>query len=455
MLERLFRLSELRTSARTEVLAGVTTFVTMAYIVVVNPAILSNAGMPVGPSTVATILVAVLGCLLMAFFANRPFAVAPYMGENAFVAFGLTALGISWQIRLGIVFLAGLLFFVLSVANVRTWLVEAIPLSLKHSFSVGIGLFLAFIGLYDTGIVTSGSAGMPPAALTDHGFLRPSDVPVKLGNFHDPKVLLAVFGFIVIVALMSRKVKGSILIGMVITGVLGGLLGFAQAPKGFFAVPFTGDLTLGPVFMQLDLRGALDPKLLPIVLTLLIMPFLDTTGTLVGLGAAADLLDEQGNLPHVQKPMMVDALSCIFAPVIGTSTSGVFVESAAGIKEGARSGLSTLVVGLLFAVSIFFIPLIEPLQALKFAYGPALVAVGVMMLPSVRKIDFEDYTESVPAFLAIVMTIFTYNIANGLSAGLAAYPIIKLLSGRVKDVKPGAWILGALCLSYYVLGVSH
>jgi AGZA family xanthine/uracil permease-like MFS transporter len=185
------------------------------------------------------------------------------------------------------------------------------------------------------------------------------------------------------------------------------------------------------------------------------MPFLDTTGTLVGLGSAADMLDEQGNLPDVQKPMIVDAICCIFAPLVGTSTSGVFVESAAGIKAGARTGLSTVVVALLFAVSVFFVPLIEPLQALRFAYGPALIAVGVLMLPSIKKVDFDDLTESVPAFLAIVMTVFSYNIANGLSAGLATYQILKILTGRAREVKPGAWILGLLCLGYYVLGVSH
>ncbi|HEY0866900.1 MAG TPA: NCS2 family permease [Fimbriimonas sp.] len=442
MLERLFRLTELGTTVRTEVLGGITTFVTMAYIIVVNPAILSFAGFPIGPTTLATILVAIAGCFAMGLYANRPFAVAPYMGENAFLAFGLTALGISWQLRLGAVFLAGLLFLILTLLNIRQWLASAISPSLKHAFAVGI--------------VTSGAAGADPKALTlATGFLRAPDVPVKLGDFHDPKVMLAILGFLIIVSLMRLGIKGSILIGIAAVGLLGGLLGYAKAPEKIVEMPFRGDITLEPILGKLDVAGALHLSLLPVVLTLMVMAFLDTTGTLVGLGSAANLLDENGDLPDLQKPMLVDAASCMFAAVIGTSTTGAYVESAAGIKDGARTGLSTVVVGLLFAVSLFFIPLITPLQSLTFAYGPALVVVGVLMLPAIKHVDFEDLTESVPAFLAIVLTVFSYNIANGLSAALAVYPLLKLSTGRAREVKLGSWILGALCLAYYVLGVGH
>lgn len=467
MLERLFGIRENESSVKSEVVGGLTTFVTMAYIIVVNPAILHFAGIPEGPSTVATILVAIFGCLLMGFFANRPFAIAPYMGENAFIAFGLASLGVSWEVRIGAVFLGGVLFLLLTLFRVRQLLASAISPSLKYSFGVAIGLFLAFIGLYETGIVTSKVEGMTlgglmggnPATMVPPGgdlggmVLKRPDVPVMLGNFHDPKVLLAIFGFVLIAVLSRLRVTGAILIGIVATGALGALMGFAQAPTGIVSLPFTGNETLTPIFLHLDIRGALQLSLLPVILTLMLMAFLDTTGTLVGLGAAAGLLDKNGDLPRAERPMITDALSCIFASIVGTSTSGAFVESAAGIKAGARTGLSSVVVAGLFAVSLFFIPLFTPLQSMAFAYGPALVFVAVLMLPAIKQVDFEDLTEAVPAFIAIALTIFTYSVANGLSAALAVYPFLKLFSGRGKEVKIGSWILGLMCLAYYV--VSH
>jgi len=456
MLERLFKLREHGSSVRAEVVGGITTFATMAYIVVVNPAILAFAGIPVGASTVATILTAVFGCLLMAFFANRPFAVAPYMGENAFLAFGLAALGITWQQRLGAVFVGGLLFFLLTLFGAREWLAKSIAPSLKHSFAVGIGLFLAFIGLYQTGIVTSGGAGMPPAALTlPDGTLRAPDVPVKIGNLGDPKVMLAITGFVLTAVLLHRRVKGAILLGIAAIAGIGIALGYGKLPARVMEVPFTGEFAITPIFLQLDIPGVLQLSLLPVILTLLIMAFFDTTGTLVGLGAASNMLDEKGDLPNVHRPMIVDALTCMFAALVGTSTSGAYIESAAGMREGARTGLSALVVALLFLLSLFFVPLIGPLQQLGFAYGPALVLVGLLMLPSARHIEFDDMTEVVPAFATIVMMVFTYNIANGLTAGLILWPVMKLAAGRWKEITPGAVVLGVLCLAYYTLGLRH
>ncbi|AIE85623.1 NCS2 family permease [Fimbriimonas ginsengisoli] len=451
MLERLFRLREHDTSVRTEVLGGVTTFAAMAYIIVVNPAILSFAGIPTGPGTIATILTAVFGCFLMAFYANRPYAVAPYMGENAFIAFGLAALRISWQQRLGAVFISGLVFLLLSLFGGREWLAKAISMSLRRAMAVGIGLFLAFIGLYDTGIVTGGGAGMPPAALTlPNGTLRAPDVPVKIGDFGDPKVLLAIAGFVVMAALVQRRVRGAILIGIVATAAVGALLHLGEGPKGIVAMPFQGDYTLGPLFMKMDLAGILKLSLLPVILTLLVMAFFDTTGTLVGLGAATG--DEMAD---PRKPMVVDAVTCMFAAVVGTSTSGVFIESATGIREGARTGLATLVTGILFLISLFFLPLITPVQALGFAYGPALILVGLLMLPAARAIEFDDLTESVPAFATIAMMVFTYNIANGLTAGLILWPLMKLLAGRSREITAGSVVLAVLCLAYYGLGLRH
>jgi AGZA family xanthine/uracil permease-like MFS transporter len=444
VLERLFGLRARGTTVRTEILGGVTTFATMAYIIVVNPAILQHAivsgqPLPVGPITVATILTAVFGSLLMGLYANRPLAVAPYMGENAFIAFGLTLLGVTWEQRLGAVFVSGLAFVLLTLLGLRSWLANAISPSLKQSFAVGIGLFLAFVGLYLTGIVASGAP----------------DVPVKIGDLRQPQVLLAVFGFVVIAVLTCWNLRGAVLLGIVLTAALGYLLGQGQAPERVAALPFIGDYDLAPVALHLDVPGVLRLSFLPVLLTLFLMSFLDTLGTLVGVGAAGGMLDDKGNFPHLERPMLVDALSCVFSALVGSSTSGAFIESAAGVRAGARTGLAAVTVALLFALSLFFIPLVAPLQQLKYAYGPALIAVGVMMMGSVSKIDFADPTEAVPAFATIVMMLFTYNIANGLTAGLILYPLVKLAAGRWRDLNAGSALLGAACLVYYVYGLPH
>jgi adenine/guanine/hypoxanthine permease len=456
-LETLFKLHERGTSLRTEFLGGATTFITMAYIIVVNPAILNFAGIPVGPGTVATILTAVFGCLLMGLVSNRPIAVAPYMGENAFIAFGLVALGISWQQRLGAVFVSGLAFLLITLLGLRAWLASAISRSLKHSFAVGIGLFLAFIGLYETGIVTSFVAGLPPQALHTGpgGLLAAPDVPVKIGNLRDPQVLLAISGFLLISVLLIRRVRGAVLLGVVGIALVGCLLGFGHAPRRLAALPFTGEYGLGQIALKLDVTGVLRVSFLPVLLTLCLMSFLDTLGTLVGVGAAGGMLDEKGNFPGIEKPMMVDALTCVFSGLVGTSTSGAYIESATGIREGARTGLAAVTTAAFFAVSLFFIPLVEPLQHLRYAYGPALVAVGVLMIGSVRHIDFEDFTELVPALVTIAMMLFTYNIANGLTAGLVVYPVLKAATGRWQDLSLGSVVLGLLCLIYFLFGLPH
>jgi AGZA family xanthine/uracil permease-like MFS transporter len=457
LAERLFKLRENETTARTEILGGATTFITMAYIIVVNPAILSFAGIPQGPSTVATILAAAFGSLLMGFYANRPIAVAPYMGENAFIAFGLAVMGIGWQQRLGAVFISGLAFAVITLLRIRSWLANSISKSLKHSFAVGIGLFLAFIGLYETGIVTSSVAGMAPQALIKGAasVLSAPDVPVKIGNLRSPQVLLALFCFVFIAVLLYWRVRGGILLGIAATAFLGYVLGLGEAPRGVVALPFIGEFSLAAIALKLDILGMLKLSMLPILLTLFLMGFLDTLGTLVGVGAAGNMIDEKGNFPHIERPMMVDAATCMFSAAVGTSTSGAYIESATGIREGARTGLAAVTTASLFLVSLFFIPLIQPLQHLRYAYGPALVAVGVLMMGSIRKIDFDDLTEVVPAFVTIVMMIFTYNIANGLTAGLVLYPVIKVLAGKWKELNAGSVVLGLLCLVYYVFGLPH
>jgi len=457
MARDFFRVQARGSSARTEILGGLTTFTTMAYIIVVNPAILSFAGFPAGPSTVATILAAAFGCLAMGLYANRPFAVAPYMGENAFIAFGLAALGITWQQRLGAVFWGGVLFAILTLLRVRSWLAAAISPSLKHSFAVGIGLFLALIGLYESGIVTSFVTGLPPAALavSPAGTLLPPGAPLKLGGLGEPRVLLAIAGFALMAVLLQRGIRGAILIGMAATAAAGIALGLAHAPQAIFGIPFRGAYSLAPIALHLDLFGVLQPHLIPVLLTLFLMGLLDTLGTLVALGAAAGLSDEHGNLPDIEKPMMVDAAACMFSGLVGTSTSGVYIESATGIRDGARTGLAAVTTGVLFLASLFVIPLIEPLQSLRFAYAPALVIVGLLMLASARHIAYDDLTELVPAFAAIALVVFTYNIANGLTAGLALYPVVKVAAGRARELSAGAWLLAAMSFLYYGFGLPH
>jgi AGZA family xanthine/uracil permease-like MFS transporter len=456
-LESWFRLSEHGTTPRTELLGGLTTFFAMAYIIVVNPAILAAMGIPAGPGTVATVLAAVFGCLLMGLYANRPIAVAPYMGENAFLAFGLV-LAIPWQQRLGAVFVSGVVFLVLTLLRLRAWLARSISPSMKHSFAVGIGLFLILIGMYETGIVTSSVSGMPVEQLKTQGESRlvlAPPAPLKLGDLRDVRVLLAIGGFLVIAVLMYWKVRGAILLGMVITGVAGYALGVGQAPVGVVALPWGPEYDLGRVAGHLDIAGVLQLSFLPILLTLVLISFLDTLGTLVAVGSAGGMLDAEGNFKDIEKPMLVDACTCMFSGLVGTSTSGAFIESATGIREGARTGLAAVTTGLLFALSLFFLPLAEPLRNLTFAYGPALMAVGLLMIQAVVRIDFDDLTEAVPALATIVLMAFSYNIANGMTAGLILYPLFKLAAGRWHEVSWGAVVLALVCAVYYVFGLPH
>lgn len=428
-LERLFQFEERGTTLGREIIAGLTTFTTMSYIVAVNPAILSVAGIPEGPSFVATILAAVFGCFLMGIYANRPFAIAPYMGENAFIAFTVCKmLGYSWQTALAAIFIAGIVFVLLTAFRVRQWIVEAIPTGLRYSFAVGIGFFLTFIGLNQTGLVTLGTAG----------------APVKAGHLTGAPVLVAIFGFLLISVLIIRRIPGAILIGIVVTSIVAFVTKVAPAPQHVVSMP----PSLGPILWQLDFRGALTWGAFPIVLTVFIMAFVDTMGTLIGLSARAGFLDEKGNLPQIERPMMVDALATCVSPAIGTTTSGAFVESATGIEAGGRTGFTVLVTGFCFLLTLFFSPFVVAIPPQ--AYGPALIIVGLFMLSPITKIDFTDLTESIPAFAIVVLMSFTFNIAIGITAGFVLYPFCKLVSGRGRELKAGLWVLSILSLLFFV-----
>jgi AGZA family xanthine/uracil permease-like MFS transporter len=433
-MHRYFDFANHRTSYRQEVRAGLATFLTMAYIIVVNPAILEAAGIPKGASITATIISAAFGTLVMGVYAKRPFAIAPYMGENAFIAFTVVkGMGFPWQTALGAIFLAGVLFTILTVFGIRSWLANAIPLSLKRSFAVGIGLFLTFIGLNAVGVVALGVPGSP----------------VTLGNMTSPGTLLSVFGFLVIAWLLVKQVHGALLIGIVVTTVLSFALGVTPLPTSFVSMP----PSLDPIMGQLDIAGALSVQALPIVVIIFVMAFVDTIGTLIGLSARAGFLDERGNLPDIEKPMLADALANLVAPFVGTTTSGAYVESAAGIEEGGRTGFTAIVVAVLFLSSLFFAPLFTAIP--PHAYGIALVAIGILMIAPVAQLDFTDYTELIPAFLTIVLISFTYNVGVGLTAGLLIYPVLKLITGRVREVPPPLWVLSAMSLIFYLVYPYH
>lgn len=425
-----FEFERFNTSYRQETLAGLTTFLTMAYIIVVNPSILAVAGIPKDAQVTATILAAVIGCLVMAFWAKRPFAIAPYMGENAFIAFVVVkGMGYSWQIALGAVFWAGLAFILLTVLKIRSWLAESIPISLKASFAVGIGLFLAFIGLNETGLVVLGVPG----------------APVRLGNIAQSSVLLAVAGFLLTVVLMVRRVNGALLYGIAVTTLGSVALGLTTLPTTLVSLP----PSLDPIFMKLDIAGTLQPGILPVVLVIFMMAFLDTIGTLIGLSMRADLLDKDGNLPEIERPMLADAVATTIAPLLGTTTTGAYIESAAGIEAGGRTGFTALVVAALFGLSLFFAPLFTMVPG--YAAGIALVVIGAFMIQAVTRLDFNDFTELIPAFLTIVLMIFTYNIGIGMTVGLFSYPLIKACTGRVREVSAGMWVLALLSLIFFVV----
>lgn len=429
MLERLFHLREHNTTPTRELVAGITTFTTMSYIIVVNPAILKIAGIPAEASMVATILAAVFGCALMGLYANRPFAIAPYMGENAFIAYTVCQLlGFRWQTALGAIFLAGCVFILLTLLKVRTWIVESIPTSLRYSFAVGIGLFLTFIGLNQTGIVTVGVPG----------------APVHTGLLTSGPVLVAVFGFLLMSLLIIRKFPGAILVAIIVTAFVAYIFKVAAWPQHFVSMP----PSVGPIVGQLDIRGALSWKAFPIALTIFIMAFVDTMGTLIGLSARAGFLDANGNLPQIEKPMLVDALATSFSPIVGTTTSGAFVESATGIEAGGRTGLTSLVVAVGFLIALFFAPFVAAIPPQ--AYGPALILVGLFMLAPITKIDFTDYTESIPAFAVVSLMCFTFNIAVGITAGFILYPFCKLANGQAFQIKAGLWLLTALSLLFFI-----
>lgn len=452
MLEKYFSLASRQTDVKTEVLAGITTFMTMAYILFVNPSILGSAGMDKNAVLLATAIGAGLVTIMMGLFVNYPIALAPGMGLNAFYAFTVViGMGVSWQVALGAVFISGLIFILLTVTQVRQLLVEGMPASLKHAITVGIGLFITIIGLKLSGIMSIRLSLIPPTlekVIATKGNMTPLsfETIIELGKLADKHVLLAVFGLVLISVLMARRIQGSMLIGIIFTTLIGIAMGIVKIPAGFSPVAIP-DFSQN-AFFALDIWGALNMGLLTIIFTFTFVELFDTMGTLVGTASKAGLMDKDGKFPGIGKAMLVDATGVSLGALLGTSTITAYVESAAGVGAGGRTGLAAITCGVLFLLALFFTPLAGLIP--DAATAPALIIVGALMMESVRHIDFSDFTEGMPAFLTIALMPFTYSIANGVSAGLVLYPLLKLISGRGRDVHWIVYVLAALVVMRFV-----
>ncbi len=421
MLDALFKLSQNQTTLRREALAGATTFLAMAYIIFVNPEILSAAGMDRDAVFVATCIAAAVGSLIMGLYANYPIALAPGMGLNAYFAFTVVlTLGHSWQVALGAVFISGLLFLIISILPLRSWLIGAIPKSQKMAISAGIGLLLGIVALESAGVVVAHQATL-----------------VTVGDLTNPETLLACLGFLVIVALDTRKVPGAILIGILAVTGIGIALGLTT-PSGVFAPP----PSLAPTFLALDIPGALDLGLVTIVFTFLLLDLFDTTGSLIGVCQRAGLLDENGKMPRLKRALVADAGATMVGAALGPSTTTSYIESLAGIRAGGRTGLTAVVVAGLFILALFFAPLAGSIP--PFATAAAIFFVACVMCQAMADIDWTDLTDFVPAVVTALAMPLTFSISTGIGLGFIAYVAIKVLSGRYKDASPAMIVLAGI-----------
>ena len=428
-IERYFKIREKGSTVRTELLAGMTTFIAMAYILFVNPNILADAGIPKDAAIASTIWIAALASMAMGVFANYPVALAPGMGLNAFFAYYVCGvLGLHWTVALGAVFFSGVLFLILTVGGIRQAIINAVPRDLKLAISVGIGLFIAFIGLKGTGLIVENSATY-----------------VSLGHVTAPTTLLSLFGLLFTAALMARNVHGSILIGIFVTTILAMLLGMTPAPHGLGDIISTSLPHMGETFGQLDLAGAWNYGLVSIIFTFTVVELFDNMGTLIGLTTKAKMVKSDGHIENIDKALTTDAVGTMVSAVFGTSTVTSYIESAAGIAAGGRTGLTALAAGVLFLAALLFTPLIGLVPA--FATAPALILVGALLMSEVGKIDFSDFTNALPAFLTIIMMPLTSSIANGFAFGFISYTIMKLFAGQYKKV---SWIMYLVSIAFLI-----
>jgi AGZA family xanthine/uracil permease-like MFS transporter len=421
-MENYFKLKEHKTDVKTEVLAGITTFMTMAYILAVNPLILSDAGMDPGGVFTATAVSAAIATLMMALYAKHPFGLAPGMGLNAFFAYTVVLnMGKSWQFALTAVLLEGIIFILLSAVNVREKIFESIPVSLKNAVSVGIGLFIAFIGLDGAGIIQAGDGTL-----------------LGLGDLTARPAILAIIGILLIGFLYAKNVKGALLIGIIVSTIIGIPLGVTSLPEGFNIVSMPPSVSK-VAFQFVGFDEIFSMEMLVVMFTFLFVDIFDTVGTLAGVASKANLLNEKGQLPRVGKALMADAVGTVAGACLGTSTVTTFVESAAGVAEGGRTGLTALSTAIMFILALFFAPLFTIIPSA--ATAPALIIVGLFMMSPIKNINLEDFTEAIPAFLTIVMMPFAYSIAEGIVFGMISYTVLKAITGRSKEVSLTMWIL--------------
>ncbi|PML48488.1 guanine permease [Vibrio tasmaniensis] len=426
MFEKLFKLSENGTNVRTEIIAGLTTFLTMAYIIFVNPMILADAGMDHGAVFVATCLAAAIGCFIMGFVANYPIAQAPGMGLNAFFTYAVVmGMGYTWQVALAAVFVSGVIFIFLSIFKIREWIINSIPMSLRVGISAGIGLFLAFIALSNAGIVVSNPA-----------------TKVSLGDITGIAPILGALGFFLTIALVHRGVKGAVMIAILAITAVGIVIGDVQY-GGIMSTP----PSLAPTFMQLDFSAVFEIGMISVVFAFLFVDLFDTAGTLVGVATKANLIKEDGKLPRLNKALLADSTATSIGALLGTSNTTSYVESVAGVAEGGRTGLTAVVVGILFLLALFFSPLAGMIPA--YATSGALFYVAILMMSGLVGIDWRDLTEAAPVVVTCLLMPLTYSIAEGISLGFIAYAAIKLLSGKGRDVSPAVWVMSAIFILKY------
>lgn len=454
-LEKIFHLKENKTDVKTEVIAGITTFMTMAYILAVNPSVLSACGMDSGAVFTATALAALIATLLMAAFSNYPFVLAPGMGLNAYFSYTVVLqMGYSWQTALAAVFIEGIVFILLSLTNVREAIFNAIPMNLKHAVSVGIGLFIAFIGLQNAHIVVD-------SATLVGVYSFKSSVANGLFNSEGITVVLALVGILVTGILVVKGVKGNILWGILITwglGILCQLLGIYQVnPEiGMYSLlpDFSNGISvpsLAPTLMQMDFSGILSLDFFVVMFAFLFVDLFDTLGTLIGVASKADMLDKDGKLPRIRGALLSDAIGTSVGAMLGTSTTTTFVESASGVAEGGRTGLTAVVAAILFGLSLFLSPIFLAIPS--FATAPALVVVGFLMLTSITKINFDDFTEAIPAYVAIIAMPFMYSISEGIAMGVISYVVINVVTGKMeeKKISPLMYVLAVLFIGKYIM----
>ena len=429
MLKKLFGFDSTKTTIRTEIVAGITTFLTMSYILAVNPTMFGELdGMPVGSVFTSTALAAIVGCLAMAFVGKLPFGLAPGMGLNAFFVYSVCmGMGYSWQFALTAVLIEGLIFIVLTLTNLREAIVNAIPMSLRNAIGAGIGLFIAFIGLKSAGVVVADGATL-----------------VALGDVTSGSALLAFIGLVITGFMYSRNVPGAILLGIIITMVIGIPLGVTEF-KGIVSAPES----IAPIFCQFEFDKIFSVDMLVVVFTFFFIDMFDTVGTLVGVCTKAKMMDENGNIYRVKQAFMADSIATTAGALLGTSTTTTYVESAAGVAQGGRSGLTALVVGGCFVIAMFFSPLFLSIPSA--ATAPALIIVGLLMAEQIRNVDFEDFSESIPAFVCMLMMPLTYSISNGILIGMITYVLMNMICGKFKKLSPAMYILAILFILKYIL----